>query len=307
MRVKFNTDTKLLYQIGDPLDHACACMIHNTMYDLANINAINLELTVKKGELPAFVEGCKALGVYGFDITTPHKTDIIPLCDEVDEFSRAFRCVNHVKIRDGKLIGAGLDGMGMALAIQDTGVNIRDASLLILGAGAVAGPIAAELCKMGAAKVLFLNRTASKAVSVAETIRGFFPEVEASGMEMTVENMKKAAPSADIVVQCTNLGRAGVDQDYENLDFIDLLPAHALVADVLFNPERTSILQRAEQRGLAVLNGMGMLVGQERAMMKFHFGVELGREALTEGEEALLIDLAMKNLRMKRMQAAKTH
>lgn len=118
MRVKFDPDTQLLFQIGDPLDYACACYIHNALYELAGINAVNMNCVVKKGELPQFVDAYKALGVRGFDITMPHKTDIIPLCDEVDELSCEFKCVNHVKIRDGKLIGIGLDGLGMRMAIE---------------------------------------------------------------------------------------------------------------------------------------------------------------------------------------------
>ena len=47
MRVKYDTDTQLLFQIGDPLDHACACYIHNRMYELANLNAVNLNVVVK--------------------------------------------------------------------------------------------------------------------------------------------------------------------------------------------------------------------------------------------------------------------
>ena len=90
MRVKYDTDTQLLFQIGDPLDHACACYIHNRMYELANLNAVNLNVVVKKGELPEFIASCKQLGVKGFDITMPHKTDVIPLCDEVEAFSREF-------------------------------------------------------------------------------------------------------------------------------------------------------------------------------------------------------------------------
>ena len=133
MRVKYDVDTQLLFQIGDPLDHACACTIHNRMYELANLNAVNLNVVVKKGELPAFIQSCKQLGVKGFDITMPHKSDIIPLCDEVEPFSREFNCVNHVKIRDGKLIGVGLDGLGMVMAIEDSGFPIYGSKVLMLG------------------------------------------------------------------------------------------------------------------------------------------------------------------------------
>lgn len=305
MRVKFDTDTKLLFQIGDPLDHACACYIHNEMYELANINAINLSQVVKKGELPQFIEACKTLGVMGFDITMPHKTDVIPLCDEVEEFSREFQCVNHVKIRDGKLIGVGLDGLGMAMAIEASGAKIQDTTVMMLGAGAVSGPIAAELCKMGAKKVIILNRTVSKAEVIAKALHKYFDDVTTVTDGLTPEAMKKYAPETELVVQCTNLGMSGHEQDYEDLSFVDLLPKTATIADVIFNPERTSILLAGEKNGLRVINGMGMLVNQEKAMMKFHFDIDMGDEFATEGEEALLIALAMRQLRTRRLEAAK--
>lgn len=89
------------------------------------------------------------------------------------------------------------------------------------------------------------------------------------------------------------------------MSFVDLLPATASVADVIFNPERTSLLKKAEERGLLVLNGMGMLVNQEKAMMKFHFDIDMGDEFAPEGEEALLIALAMRQLRTKRLNEKK--
>lgn len=274
----------------------------NALYELAGINAVNMNCVVKKGELPQFVDACKALGVKGFDITMPHKTDIIPLCDEVDELSREFKCVNHVKIRDGKLIGIGLDGLGMRMAIEHSGVDLAGARVLMLGAGAVSGQIAAELCKGGAAKVVILNRTVSKAEQIALTLHRYFSNVETHAAAMTVESMREYASEMDVVVQCTNLGMSGETADYEDLSFIALLPKTATVADVIFNPERTKFLQAAEDAGLRVLNGMEMLVNQERAMMRFHFGVELDDRFEKEGEEALVIALAMRQLRSRYMK-----
>ena len=304
MRVKIDTDTQLLFQIGDPLDHACAGYIHNCMYELANLNAVNLNSVVKKGELPGFIQACKQLNVRGFDITMPHKSDIIPLCDEVEAFSREFNCVNHVKIRDGRLIGIGLDGLGMCMAIEAAGISIEGARVLMLGAGAVSGPIAAELCKKGVHRVVILNRTIGKAQSIADTLKRYFP-VEAAADSMSSETMEKYSLTTDLVVQCTSLGMSGHEGDYEDLNFISKLPKSAAVADVIFNPEKTSILKEAEKNGLKILNGMGMLVNQEKAMMKFHFDVDLGDEFALEGEEALLIALAMRQLRSRRMAAGK--
>jgi shikimate dehydrogenase len=304
MRVKFDTDTQLLFQIGDPLDHACACYIHNRLYDLANLNAINLNVVVKKGALSGFVQACKELNVRGFDITTPHKSDIISFCDEVESFSREFNCVNHVKIRNGRLIGVGLDGLGMRTAIEAADIEIKEASVMMLGAGAVSGPIAAELCKKGAGSVVILNRTIDKARSIAATLKKHF-SIKVSADFMTVENIEKYSPSADLTVQCTNLGMSEYEEDYGDLRFVSMLPKTAAVADVIFNPEKTSLLKEAEKRGLKILNGMGMLVNQEKAMMKFHFDLDLGDEFAREGEEALRIALAMRQLRSERIAKGK--
>lgn len=303
MRVKYDTDTQLLFQIGDPLDHACACYVHNRMYELANLNAVNLNVVVKKGELPAFIQSCKQLGVKGFDITMPHKSDIIPLCDEVDPLSREFRCVNHVRIREGKLFGVGLDGLGMCMAIEAAGIPLQGARVLMLGAGAVSGPIAAELCKKGAASVVVLNRTVEKAEKEIHSLKKHFPQLTVGAAELCPEQMCRYAPDTDLVVQCTSLGMSGHSGDYEDLSFVGLLPDTASVADVIFNPERTALLKAAETRGLRVLNGMGMLVNQEKAMMKFHFDIDMDEKFASEGEEALLIALAMRQLRTRRLEA----
>ena len=98
MRVKYNVDTHLIFQIGDPVDHATAPFLHNAMYDLANVNAICTPVFVPRGHLPEFIQAVKTIGASGFDITMPHKSDIIPLLDECDEASRVFNCVNHVKL-----------------------------------------------------------------------------------------------------------------------------------------------------------------------------------------------------------------
>lgn len=85
------------------------------MYALGNVNAVNFNVVVKRGELPQFAEAAKVMHLSGFGITMPQKTDIIPLLDECDEFSRIFNSVNHVKIENGRLIGKGMDGLGMRI------------------------------------------------------------------------------------------------------------------------------------------------------------------------------------------------
>ncbi|MGI6669560.1 MAG: shikimate dehydrogenase family protein [Acetivibrionales bacterium] len=294
MRVKHDINTKYCCQIGYPLDYSCAAYVHNAMYDFANVNAICLNVEVKEGELAAFIDASKTMKMIGFDITMPHKTNIIQYLDECDESSRVFKCVNHVKWEDGKLIGVGLDGVGMGMAIARN-TQVKDKDVLILGAGAVAGPIAADLCERGARSVSVLNRTVEKAEYIAQKISDMYG-VKTDCGEMTDKNLKKFASRSNLVVQCTSLGAVGQAEDYESVDFIDELPDDATVADVLY--PRTTILIRAKERGLKIVNGMGMLANQQIAMMKFRFGIDLPNSALKVAEEAVAIAVAMRDYRL---------
>ena len=302
MQVKFDSDMKIFAQIGDPLDHSCTSYIHNAMYALGNVNAINFNVVVKRGELPQFVEAAKVMHLSGFGITMPHKSDIIPLLDECDEFSRIFNSVNHVKIENGRLIGKGLDGLGMRMAIEQAGVELKGRRVLMLGAGSVTGPIAAELCKQNVSAVTILNRTVEKARSIADVLKENFPQVQVSYGPMDSAELVFAAPNSDLVVQCTSLGMDGSAQNYESLGFLSLLPSGAAVADVIFLPRKTRLLEEAERLGYQIINGMGMLCNQQKAMMKFFLDVDLPDSFYDDAEEALMIATAMREARHHRME-----
>ncbi|MBS5644451.1 MAG: saccharopine dehydrogenase NADP-binding domain-containing protein, partial [Clostridiales bacterium] len=255
MMLRADADTKLFFLAGDPMDFSCGAAVSNAVFDFANVNAVNLSLTVKKGELGPFVKAVRTLGLAGFFVTMPHKSDIIPYLDEVDPLSRAFHCVNHIKNDHGKLIGTALDGVGMRMAIEGAGVSLPGKSVLILGAGGVAGPIAAELAKQGARRFAILNRTVEKAKFIEKVLHEHF-DVETAVAEMIPENLHTYAKDMDLAVQCTSLGMNGGPADYADVTFVDEMKDGALVADVLYIPDRTKLLSYAERQGHPVVNGM---------------------------------------------------
>jgi shikimate dehydrogenase len=301
MRLKFNADTQLVFQIGDPIEHACAGFLHNAMYDLANVNAVCTLVRLEKGKLPEFIESAKLLGINGFDITTPHKTDIIQYLDECDEASRVFNCVNHVKIRDGKLIGTGLDAVGMGLSIENGAGgpgSLKGQSALILGAGAVAGPIAADLCERGVKTIFVANRTVSKAEYITGRLKDLYGVTIDAG-DLEHEYLSSVAQKSDIVVQCTSIGLPGHPGGFPSLEFVKEVPKHGIAADVLY--PKTDFLDVCEANGLKTINGMGMLLYQQIAMIDFRFGVKLDESCLSIAEESLVSCIAMRQLRDQRL------
>ena len=298
MRLKFNADSKLTFQIGDPIDHSTAAFLINTMYDLANVDAVCMPLHVKRGHLPEFVDFVRKLDIAGFSITMPHKSDVIPLLDECDEASRLFNSVNVVKNENGRLIGIGLDGVGMGTAIAHTIGDMTGKTALMIGAGSISGPIAADLCKRGVNTVHIVNRTVEKAEKIAETI-GKALKVKVSAGPMENSYLKKICAETDIAVQCTSLGMAGSNQQFETLDFMEALPETALCADVLY--PTTGFLEKAKSRGLMTVNGMAMLLYQMIEMIDFRFGIKLPPESLKIAEESLTCAVALRELRDRRL------
>ncbi|MBQ9941425.1 MAG: shikimate dehydrogenase [Christensenellaceae bacterium] len=304
MRVLADSDTQLIFQIGDPLDFSCGAAVHNAVFEYANLNAICLSLTVKKGELGPFCQAVKTLGICGFDVTMPHKSDVIEFCDEVDELSRAFNCVNHVDLRDGKLVGTALDGVGMCLNMLGAGIEIEGKRVMLLGAGGVAGPIAAECCKRGATAIRIANRTVDKAKSICGVIDEYF-SVETEFGSMDMDTLNDFASRSDIIVQCTCLGMAGSGMDYEDVSFVSKMPQGGAVADVLYNPDKTKILTYAEQQGYKIVNGLGMMINQQKAMLKFHLDYDLETDCSDYAEEGLLVAVAQRQARAKRLARQK--
>jgi len=304
MRLKYNVDTQIIFQIGDPMDRSCSPFMMNALYDYAHVNAVCLPVTIPKGGLPEFIQAARTLHAAGFGLTMPHKSDIIPLLDVCDEASRLFNSVNTVRFQDDRLIGIGFDGLGMGMAIESQTGPVAGKRVLLIGAGSVSGPIGAALCQKGAIQVHVVNRTVDKACNVAETLSNLYGIQTSYGL-LSDDELCAVAPDVDLAVQCTSLGMSAASGDFESLRFVDQLPDDCVVADVLYPV--TTLLNAAKSRGLRTVNGKGMMLEQQLATMDFRFGIRLDRQALLEAEEALDIAIAMRDLRAQRISSILSH
>lgn len=297
MRLKFNVNSKKFYMIGDPMDHSCVTPVLNAAYEYLNLDAVCTLAEIPKGSLPQFIEAAKLLGVSGFHVTMPHKQDIAALVDECDEQSRLFQSVNAVRIENGKLIGTGMDGAGMVSAISDVTNDFEGKTALMLGAGAVSGLIASELCKRGVKSVVIANRTVEKAQNIADILKKLYPDVQTEVGPLDDAFLSQKAPAADLVVQCTSLGMHG-SGNYSSLQFVEHLPTHAVAADVLY--PTTPFLEAAKARGMKTVNGMWMALHQMKEICRFMFDLSMPDEGLLALEEAFWTAVTLRDIRFRR-------
>jgi shikimate dehydrogenase len=272
--------------IGDPVGHSLSPAIHNAVFAALGIARRYSAIHVPKGRAGAFAARAREVGLCGFNVTIPHKQDIIPFLDETDADARLCGAVNTVCNRNGHLVGYNTDMEGLLRALKRRGRAYGGGDIVILGAGGAAAGIAMKAACEGARRITICARRAEKAEELrrgtlrAVRARGAPPEIFA--VEMNPRAMRAALAGADIMINATPLGMSGVDADHASLDFPEDLPAHALVCDLVYDPPQTTLLRAATARGLETMSGLDMLVAQALLADEIFLGRALDIGALSE-------------------------
>lgn len=265
--------------IGWPIGHSLSPAIHNGVFESLGLPHRYGAIAVPPGKLDIFIAGVRAFGLQGFNVTIPHKQDIMPFLDDIQQDAADCGAVNTVALRSGRLCGTNTDMEGLNQVLQKNGSGFAGRRILLLGAGGVARAIAFKACREKAASIQILARDVQKCRQVALPLHPFaHTPVHCGGF--TSQELVAAAQNCDVLIHCTPLGMQGTQQDFESLDFLEALPKTALVCDLVYNPPKTTLLQRAEQLGLTHLNGLGMLIYQALLADEFFLQQTLTKEPL---------------------------
>lgn len=250
--IKISGHTKQLAIFGYPVEHSFSPQMHTFISEQMGLDYIYTALEVKPENLEMAVNGIRAMNISGVNITAPHKTKVMKYLDEVSDEVKKFGSVNTVVNRNGRLIGYNTDAYGFYRSLVKNGVDIEGKDVLIFGAGGAAKPVCVLLAMKGAGSITLINRTTSKAVELAHYVE------EKVGFKISTQHNKARY---DIVINTTAAGMSPqLDKcPTEDMSFID---ENTTVADMIYNPPKTLFLQKAEQKGAKIMNGMGMLIYQ---------------------------------------------
>lgn len=254
--MELKNTTRKLCIIGDPVLHSKSPILQNAMLSALGLDYVYLCQPVAGGLAEEWLRFAKFAGYAGFNATMPHKEALVPLMDELDPLAAKCGAVNTVSIREGKACGFNTDGGGFLRALDELGVSPAEKRVLLLGSGGAAKAVSAALCMAGAT-VTVCNRTVKR----AEELCGMYPQVMTPA-GFSVGELRREAEKADVLVNCTSLGMAGTDAQFEDFSFLEVLPQNAAVCDAIYAPAKTELLKRAEELGHPAMNGMGMLLHQ---------------------------------------------
>ena len=273
--------------IGDPVLHSKSPVIQGAMLSALGLDLEYTPHVVRRGELPQYLAWARERGVTGFNATMPHKEDLVPLLDEADPAAKTVGAVNTVCLRAGKWVGFNTDGAGAVAALEGAGLDPAGLTITLLGAGGAAKAVALALSAAGAGRVFVCNRTLSR----AQALCAQDPLGRLSPAAFDVDTLTALAETSQLLVNCTNLGMAGCDHQFEDFSFLDALPRDAAVFDVIYHPAETELLARARRRGLKTLNGLPMLVNQAVLALERFLDRPLDRPAMAAVAAAALIQM----------------
>lgn len=274
--------TELIGLIAKPIRHSKSPMLHNTAFEALGLDYAYLVFEVGLPELPAAVEGLRALGVRGFNVSMPLKGAILPLLDEVLPAGELCQAVNTVVNDHGRLIGTSTDGEGFMTACREEGIDLRGKKVTLLGAGGAATSVAMQAGLDGVAELSVFNRADRfwpRAVENAERLNARTKmKTRAFPLEDT-QRLRAEIEGSDILINATSAG-FGEQRGLCALPDASFLREGLTVADVIYDPEKTPLLEMAEQIGCKTLNGLGMMIYQGAAAFKLWTGREMPIDAV---------------------------
>lgn len=260
--------TNICGLVGSPIDHSVSPRIHNAAFKRLNLDFVYIPFRVQKDDLKQAVRGLKVLDVRGFNVTMPHKINVIQYLDELDPLAEKIGAVNTVINNDGKLKGFNTDGIGYLKSLEQHDINVKGKQILLLGAGGAGRAIAFILVQNGALLTI-INRTKSKAQKISHDLLQMFGR-EPRVLDLTRENFAEMLKSTDILVNATNIG---MDPNVDlTLVGRDLLKPDILVSDIVYSPIKTKLLRDAETIGAKTVSGIDMVVWQAALAFKMWTG-----------------------------------
>jgi shikimate dehydrogenase len=252
--------TRILGIFGDPVGHSLSPVMQNAALQQTGIDAVYVPFHVKAADLGEAVAAIRSLGIWGVNVTVPHKEAVCRYLDEVDASARLIGAVNTIVNRQGTLVGHNTDASGFLRALaEDLDFSAAGKRVLLLGAGGACRAAVVALCQAGVSRIAIANRTRSRAESLVREFADIFMQTRFEHFGLEPDQLKFAADNVDLLVNTSAVGLKG--ESFAGLPWEELIPGTA-VYDMVYSLQGTPLIREAGRRGLRASGGVGMLVCQ---------------------------------------------
>ena len=266
--MKIKGSTNIVGLIGHPVEHSFSPPMHNAAFDALGMDYAYVAFDVNPAELQKAIEGAKSLNIRGFNVTIPHKIEVMKYLDEIDDVAELIGAVNTIDFKNLK--GYNTDGIGAVRAIEEV-TSIKNKNVVIAGAGGASRAISFYIAKYGADSLTILNRNVDKAQSLARDVSnsGLIGDVKSD----SINEINAYLADADILVDTTPLGMHPHIND-QPIATAENMHDELVVFDAVYNPNETVLLKQAIEAGAKPVYGIKMLLYQGAESFKIWTGAD---------------------------------
>lgn len=257
--------------IGWPVENSLSPAIHNAAFEAAGIDWVYAAFPVPPGSVGRALDGMRALGVQGLNVTMPHKQAVVAHLDALEPAAERAGAVNTIVRTDDGLVGTNTDGAGFLRFLdRDAGWTPGGRSAVVLGAGGAARGVAVSLADAGASVTIAARRPEQ-----ANEVAALSPQLGVVSWDPAA--LAEAAVASDLVVNATPIGLHGEPPPFDP----GAIAVGSLIVDLVYHPKETPLVRIAVERGARAFNGVGMLVHQAALAFERWTGTPAPIEAMT--------------------------
>lgn len=260
---------------GNPISHSKSPRIHTLFAKQTGISLKYQSIEVPLDNFKEYLESFSQQNGKGLNITVPFKGEAFSLCNVLTERAKLSCSVNTIWFEENHIYGDTTDGKGL---INDLTINnqieIKNKSILILGAGGTVRAILEPLCQQSPEKIIIANRTLSKAEQLVNVFSKY-ADIKA----YSYDQLKEYAQSFDLIINATSMSLNGMLPDIPKTT----INKNTSCYDLMYSDADTVFMQWAKQQGAQkVMDGLGMLVEQAAEAFLIWHGIKPETKSVIE-------------------------
>ena len=247
--------------------------MQNAAFGELHLNCTYIAFKVAEGELEQSIESLRSISIAGFNVTIPHKVQVMKYLDELDSSAEKAAAVNTVNNIEGIFRGHNTDISGFIEPLRRRKVDFHGMRILLLGAGGAARAAVAALSEEeGIAKLIIANRDPSR----AETLRKIGSSLGVICETAALEDAPRFAPEADMIVNSTMVGM----KNEASIIHSEQIKKGSIVYDMVYRPITTDLIENAKYAQAIVVYGYEMLIEQGARAFELWTGLAAPREVM---------------------------
>ena len=285
MEKRISGSTALYCLIGSPVGHSGSPAMYNYSFQKLGIDSAYVAFDISEEKVPDAIAAFKTLNIRGANVTMPCKSAVVKYMDELSPAARIIGAVNTIINDGGRLTGHITDGVGFVRNLKEHGVDVKGKKITVLGAGGAATAIVVQ-CALDEAKEINIfnikDAFYKKAEETIENIKKEAPECVVNLCDLEdIQKLNEQIASSDILVNATRVGMHP-SEDQSPIKDTNVFRKELVVADVVYNPKKTKLLDDAEAAGCTIVTGIGMLLWQGAEAFNLYTGLEMPTDEVNE-------------------------